>query len=92
MSELKHLVIAASLTSKQLAVARKAFDAAWAGIGNLYVGKEAIAIGRTRLATMVLAVISEGKTELADIQRASLALMEEAETPIPLGRGRKRKS
>jgi hypothetical protein len=92
MPELKHLLIAGSLTPEQVALARKAFDGVWAGIAHLYVGKEAVALGRTRLATMVLAVISEGRTDAADIQQASLTLMEKVEAPVPLERGRKRKS
>jgi hypothetical protein len=92
MSELKRLLIAASLTPEQVAQARQAFDAAWAEIAHRYIGKEAIAVGRTRLATMVLAVMAEGKTDVGEIQRASLALMEEAEAPVPLDLGRKRKT
>jgi orotidine-5'-phosphate decarboxylase len=92
MPELKHLLIAGSLTPEQVALARKAFDGVWAVIAHLYVGKEAVALGRTRLATMVLAVISEGRTDAADIQQASLTLMEKVEAPVPLERGRKRKS
>jgi hypothetical protein len=91
MSELKRLLIAASLTPDQLAVARKAFDNAWAEITHRYMGKEASAIGRTRLATMVLAVMAEGKVQVAEIQKSSLALMEKVEAPIPLERGRKQK-
>ncbi len=92
MPEFKRLLIASSLTPEQVALARNAFDGAWVQIARLYVGKDALALGRTRLATMVLAVISEGRTELEDIQRASLALLKEAEAPIPLERRRKRKT
>jgi hypothetical protein len=78
MPELKRL-IAPSLTPEQVAFARKAFDNAWAEIAERNIGKEAIAIGRTRLATMVLAVMAEGKVEVGEVQRASLALMEKVE-------------
>ena len=91
MPELKRLLIAASLAPDQLAVAREAFDAAWTEIADRYIGKEAIAIGRTRLATMVLAVMAEGKAGAGEIQRASLALMEKVEAPIPLERRRRQK-
>jgi hypothetical protein len=92
MPELKHLLIAASLTPEQVALARQAFDNAWAEIANRYIGTDAMAIGRTRLATMVLAVMAEGKVEAGEIQRASLALMEKVEAPIPLELGRRRKT
>jgi hypothetical protein len=40
---------------------------------------------------MVLAAISEGRTDVGDIQQASLALMEEVETPVPLEERRRKK-
>ena len=67
MTELKRLLIAASLTPGHVALARVAFDIAWSEIAHLYVGTEAISRGRTRLATMVLAVVSEGKTDVESI-------------------------
>lgn len=91
MAELQRILIARSLTPDQVALARKAFDAAWGEIAQRYVGKEGKELGRTRLATMVLAVISEGTKDAAEIQRASLALMAQVEAPVLLEERRKEK-
>jgi hypothetical protein len=88
MPELERLVLAASLSPEQLKLARSAFDAAWSEIAENYKGVDSIELGRTRLATMVLGVMSQDCGDVTKIKDAALGLIRRAETPIPLRRGK----
>ena len=86
MSELQRLILAASLSPEQLERARGAFDAAWTEIAENYKGVDATKLGRTRLATMVLGVMSDDCGDVTKIKDAALALMRREEAPVPLER------
>ena len=91
MPELQRLVLAASLSPQQLELARRAFDDAWREIAGNYDGTSAVQLGRTRLATMILGVMGEAGIDETQIKEKALALMHQAEEPVPLDRARKRR-
>ena len=58
-------------------------------IAGNYDGTSAVQLGRTRLATMILGVMGDAGTDETQIKQKALALMHQAEEPVPLDRARK---
>jgi hypothetical protein len=83
MSQVERILLTASLTPDELALAQRAFDEAWALIASNYIGRGAILTGRTRLATFVLSAMSEGSRDAIEIRDAAVRMTRQAEEPVP---------
>jgi hypothetical protein len=76
--------VSASLDPKALAVARKAFDAAWKSIEGNYGSEGAIKRSRTMLASIILEIAGDGILDAEQIKHAALQIMSCAAQPVPL--------
>jgi hypothetical protein len=89
MSQVERILLSASLSPDELALAQQAFDEAWVLVASNYVGRGAILTGRTRLATFVLSAMSGGNRNVREIRDAAMAMARRDEEPVPF---RKRQS
>jgi hypothetical protein len=80
----RHSVASVNLDPKALAVARKAFDAAWTLIAGNYGSERAIEKSRTMLATVILDIAGDGILDADQITHAALQIMSCAEQSVPL--------
>jgi hypothetical protein len=75
---------AASLSPDKLAMARLAFDEAWAMVARKYVGREVIERARTQLATFVLTAMAQEATSAHEVRDAAIGMLRRAEKPVPM--------
>jgi hypothetical protein len=74
----------ASLGPEKLAIARLAFDEAWASVASNYVDPEAIQRARTRIATFVLGAMKQDIPNAHEVRDAAVEMLRRAEEPVPL--------
>lgn len=63
-----------------IAAMRQAFDVSWAVISGRYYDEAAISEARTSLANIIVSLAERGVTEIANMSRISIALIEVIES------------